>query len=86
MNWSGTTWVTTSSAGRPALTSRPTMVFTEVWGAFSRRMIRYRLPERTAARPLTSRMVSSTGKTSSLEILPTVWTVTFRPRAAGAST
>ena len=46
-------------------------------------MIRYRLPERTAARPLTSRMVSSTGKTSSLEILPTVCTVIFRPRAVG---
>ncbi len=86
MNRSGTIWVTISSGGRPSLTSRPTIVFTGVCGAPSRGMIRYRLPERTAARPLTSRIVSSTAKTSSLEILPTVCTVIFRPRAVGART
>ena len=40
MNRSGTICVTTSSDGRVPATSRPTTVFTDVWGAPSRGMMR----------------------------------------------
>ena len=86
VNCSGMSWVITSSPGTPASSWGPTMVRVDVWTAPSLGMIRQTLPDFTAARPLTSRIVRRTGKMSSTGMRPVVWTVTFLPRAPGAKT